>query len=598
MHLTYSTSKYKGRIYKSYSLAESYRLKGGVRKKILFPLGKLTDEQALKIRYILQVVKEPQKILISLEDVIPLRSVSYLDVAVVNQLWEEWDLSQGFKKELTESPLSTPLVAKILTINRCLEPCSHYSIPEWLTTTALAEILGCNLSGLNDDKIYYELNKIELNKEHLEDYLLRMSYKKYPRSYDFINYDLTSSYFVGFKCKLSEFGRSKDNKPHKKQVLLGIMVNDKGYPFKWDVFPGNVAETDTLKTAVEACHRRFKVKDISLVFDRGIVSETNLELIDSHGLKYITALDKNQIPQIPGINLSVFSQLDPDNIEEQLSKLSQFKKYDARLVYRDLGVPVCRIGTGRKDKKRYVVGINPSLFLEERKAREQKIETFETFLRNKNEELKQTKRTRKYDPTRKAIEQELARLKIKKFFGELKLKEIKVTTKQKRTIKSYQVEIEKKTTKIEESALLDGVCAFVTNHIEKEQGKFRFDMERIISAYRKKTQIEDAFKNIKSFVKIRPFNVNTDEHVKAVYTICVLAYFLNRDLANRRKQFEGKDFLNSDELYRPLRSCKLVTFKENIENKRLSRSIELNRKQKAILSNLNMDYLIPGVSFA
>ncbi|MFQ5976342.1 MAG: IS1634 family transposase [Candidatus Hydrothermarchaeales archaeon] len=577
-------------------MAESYRLGGAVRKKILFPLGKLTDEQALKIRYILQVVKDPEKILVSLEDVIPLRSISYLDVAMVNQLWEEWDLSQGFKQELTESPLSTPLVAKILTINRCLEPCSHYGIPEWLTTTALAEILGCNLSGLNDDKIYYELNKIELNKKHLEDYLFRKTYKRDPGSYDFINYDLSSSYFVGFKCKLSEFGRSKDNKLHKKQVLLGIMVNDKGYPFKWDVFPGNVAETDTLKTIIGACHRRFKLKNISLVFDRGIVSKTNLELVDSHDLKYITALDKDQIPQIPGINLSVFSQLnpassgvDPENIEEQLLKLPQFKKYDGRLFYRDLGV---------KDKKRYVVGINPSLFLEERKAREQKIETFETFLRNKNEELKQTKRTRKYDPLRGAIEQELARLKIKKFFGELKPKEIEVTTKQKRTIKSYQVEVEKRTTKIDQAALLDGVCAFVTNHIEKEQGKFRFDVERIISAYRNKTQIEDAFKNIKSFVKIRPFNVNTDEHVKAVYTICLLAYFLNRDLANKRKQFEGKDFLNSKELYRPLRTCKLVTLKENIQNKRVSRNIELNREQKAILSKLNMAHLIPGASFA
>jgi hypothetical protein len=330
------------------------------------------------------------------------------------------------------------------------------------------------------------------------------------------------------------------------------------------------------------------LKDISLVFDRGIVSETNLELVDSHELKYITALDKDQITQIPGVDLSVFLKLNPENIKEQVLKSPQFKKYDLRLFYRELGA---------KGEKRYLLAINPSLFLEERKTREQKIKTFETFLRNKNEELKQTKRTRKYDSTRRAFEKELARLKIKKFFSELKLKEIEVTTKQKRTIKSHQAEIEKKTSKINETALLDGVCAFVTNHIEKEQGKFSFDAERIISAYRDKTQIEDAFKNIKSFVKIRPFNVNTDEHVKAVYTICVFAYFLNRDLANKRKQTEGKNFLNSNELYRPLRTCKLVTLKENIQNKKVSRSIELNRKQKAILSNLNMDHLIPGVSF-
>ncbi|QII12864.1 hypothetical protein KsCSTR_34850 [Candidatus Kuenenia stuttgartiensis] len=61
--------------------------------------------------------------------------------------------------------------------------------------------------------------------------------------------------------------------------------------------------------------------------------------------------------------------------------------------------------------------------------------------------------------------------------------------------------------------------------------------------------IEDVFKNVKSFLKIRPFFVNTEAHVKAVYTICILAYFINRYLSNQRKAIGEKDFLNSKELY-------------------------------------------------
>ena len=49
-------------------------------------------------------------------------------------------------------------VAKIFTINRCTDPCSHYSVPQWAKRIALEEILQVDLSGLNDEKIYYELD--------------------------------------------------------------------------------------------------------------------------------------------------------------------------------------------------------------------------------------------------------------------------------------------------------------------------------------------------------------------------------------------------------------------------------------------------------
>ena len=88
-------------------------------------------------------------------------------------------------------------MARILTINRCTDPCSHYSIPAWAQKTALEEVLNTDLSGLNDDKIYYELDKIHKNKVSIENYLFKQIYGSNPDSFDFVNYDLTTTYFVG-----------------------------------------------------------------------------------------------------------------------------------------------------------------------------------------------------------------------------------------------------------------------------------------------------------------------------------------------------------------------------------------------------------------
>ena len=109
-------------------------------------------------------------------------------------------------------------------------------------------------------KLYYELDKINLNKMSIENHLFNLTYKKAPESYGFINYDLTTSYFVGYKCNLSAFGKGKIECHGRRQVLLGVLINDQGYPFKWDVFPGNTAEVKTLKRNINACKNRFNFR--------------------------------------------------------------------------------------------------------------------------------------------------------------------------------------------------------------------------------------------------------------------------------------------------------------------------------------------------
>jgi transposase len=582
MHLSYKTSKYKEKIYKSYSIAESYREGNTVKKRMLWSLGKLTDLQALQIRKICQIMSDPEKVLTSIEDIVVQKSKSYGDLAIANALWDEWKLSKAFTCNPTDSKLSTATVAKILTINRCVAPCSHYSIPQWVSKTAISEIIDQELHHLNDDKIYYELDKIDQNHECIEDHLFQLTYRKDKKSYDYINYDLSSSYFVGFKCDLSNFGKSKDDKPHHKQVILGILVNDKGYPFKWDVYPGNMSEVNTLINNVDACTKRFKLKDINMVFDRGIVSDDNLTYICDKNLKYISALDKDQIPKIASIDLSVFNDITFDNFESHLVK-HKFKKYDDSLFYKDLG---------QINNRRYVLGFNPVLFKEDRTTRQEKIAYFENFLSEKNNELKNAKRSRKRLSTQQCILNELKRLKIKKYFQDPGLSPIKIERKNKsgdtRIVDSFQITINKKDDIIAYWEKLDGVCVFISNHTEITDEIFCFSPEKIITAYREKTKIEDAFKHIKSFLKIRPFFVNTDAHVRAVYNISVLAYFINKDLAERRKKIENIDYLNSKNLYEPFREYHYTTIKDKTSGKSKSEPMQFTPKLKRYLTQLGI----------
>ena len=586
MHLSYSASEYKGQTYKSYAIAESYREGKKVRKRTIWPIGKLSDQQAEQIRLILKVVQGDQ-VVTRLVDIVVKDTKAYLDIAVVNDLWNQWRLDEAFDFDVTDSPLPTHTVAKILTINRCTAPCSHYSVPQWAKKTALEEILKVDLSGLNDDKIYYELDKINKNKISIENHLFKQTFGRNPDSFDFVNYDLTTTYFVGYKCSLSAFGKGKAECHGRRQVLLGVLINEEGYPFKWDVFPGNMAEVKTLKRNINACKIRFGLhkRNVTLVFDRGIISDDNADLIEDAQMKYISALDRNQIPSC-GVRLEPFKELETDKAGDTVPLPSGFKKYDDQLYFEDAGL----IGN-----KRYILGFNPTLFEEDRKNREEKLAHFKAYLKRENKDLKKAKKDRDLEATKSRIVKELKRLKIKKYFEFPALDPITVHRKLKdgtlKPVNSFQVQVKAKADIIKADKLLDGVCVFLTNHIEKQGRGFRMKPHSIIKAYRDKTKIEDVFKNVKSFLKLRPFFVNTNAHVKAVYTICILAYFINRYLANQRKSTGDKDFLNSNELYAPFKDIDIATLADSNTGQSIQKAVELPVSTMNLLERIGMSHI-------
>ena len=99
VHLYWRPSSYKGKTYKSYSLARPYRENGKNKKEIILSLGKLSDEDVEKWRNLLRAIKKPDTFLTTLDDIFVSKKYAYLDIVAVNEIWNEWELDSPFERK-------------------------------------------------------------------------------------------------------------------------------------------------------------------------------------------------------------------------------------------------------------------------------------------------------------------------------------------------------------------------------------------------------------------------------------------------------------------------------------------------------------------
>jgi len=268
-----------------------------------------------------------------------------------------------------------------------------------------------------------------------------------------------------------------------------------------------------------------------------------------------------------GMDFKNFSHFDPAVIENQLNDLPDFKKLNHSTYYREVKI---------ENKRRYIPCFNPVLFKDQRKAREKSIVNFKEFVNELNKELLQVKNSRNKKSTQEKFNKQLTKLKLKSFIS-VSLEEINLTGKNKKgkekTRISYQAHINPvDKQKLIETQKLDGFWLLVTNHYEQGiDGNYNLSASNAINPYREKTMIESAFRDIKSFVEIEPIYVWLVKHVKAHYTVCVLAYFINRLVSIRLHQNIGnisKHIISHVELYQKLKNC--MVDKIQIKNLNLS----------------------------
>lgn len=583
LHLHWRASKYKGKSYRSYSLARAYRKDGKNRKEICVKLGKLSDEAADRWRSLLATLKKPDAFVTTGDNITVTNHFAYLDVAVVSTIWDYWKLDDIFQDK-RRTDVSTSSIAKILTINRCVAPVSKSQTPKWFKKTALPWLLDIETGSVNPSRVFRELAAIEEKKEAICSHIFDLMSKRNPDAMKSIFYDLSSSTFSGSRCLLMKWGHCKEG--YRNHVVLAIVVNNDGLPFYWEVLPGGTADATTITWLLERAGKCFKVKNTTLVFDRGMVSNDNLAHIERDGIKYISAMDKNQIEEITCLDFNQFSHFAPKHVDKQIENAEGFIKLKADTWYREATIS----GT-----RRYILCFNPQLFRDQRKAREQAIADFHAFVTNLNTELLQAKKSRQQEATYKKFKKGAARYKLSKFIS-ISLKATVVPGKTDGTkAETFQGSIVVDEDKKTKAGRLDGFWLLVTNHTEKNSSDFLVTAQEAISPYHEKVIIEAAFRDIKSFVEVSPFFVWTEAHVKAHYTICVLSYLINRTLTLRLHKDSGEvtsGTVSHEKLYAKLSGCMIDQIKvKNVGLSTYNMSTP-NIEQKELLERIGLKHLL------
>ena len=589
MQLLSQSRKKNNKTYTYYSLAESYREGKSSKKKIICYLGSLTPLKAQQIRNALKVTQTPDTFVATFDDLLFVDHWHYLDVAFLNHLWdEEWGLSKLFplpkdSSKTRKKDISTMDIAKVLAFYRCLDPGSYLSAVDWFNTTACDLILGIDGTHFNESRIYRELTVIEQQKEKIEQYLYKKLKERDEESMRIIFYDLSDTYFEGTSCQLASPGRTKSYGFKSKRIVLSLLVNQKGYPFAWDILKDYTTDVKTLTGNADRWKKKFNLPKIILVFDRGMVSDDNLlHLEDSENYLYITAMDKNQLSGVEGFESEKFKNFTEETTEnETISK--GLIRYDDSAYYKDLGVD--------DSDRRHILVFNPNLLKDQRKAREKLTRMAEAALEEERRSLMEVKKSRNKKPTEKRIDKILEKFKVNDCLG-YSLEDVVITMEGGSEVRTFDLKYRRKKEAIEKAMLTDGMWMLVTNITKTtEPEKFRLSPEELIRAYRDKNRVEEGFRELKSFLKFQPTFVYTDEHVRAHYTICILGYLLDVTVTNKLREAPVRDVSSVSKVYSTLARCEIAKLGVRgikCEGKKL---MPLTDVQKNIMELFNCKYL-------
>lgn len=578
LHLHWAGGTYKGKKYKTYSLARSVRENGRNRHVPVVKLGKLEPEEVEWWRNLLKCLKSSTPVIACASDIVTTAHWAFGDIAIADAMWDFWKLDKVFHScPSRRADVALEDIARILTVNRCIDPESKLGVTRWLPTTTLGAMHDLPPEKINRSRLFRDLGYIENAREALSDHLLKEYGKHFPDQLDHVYYDLSSTTFSGTKCLISKWGHCKEG--YEEHVVLALLVTENGLPFYWEVLPGGTADAKTIAGLMQSCSKKFRGLKITAAFDRGFVSDDNLNIIESENIKYITAMDKSQIEKYVGdtCDFMAFSRVAQEDLCGFLQAKTDFELTDSQTWCKEIG---------EHNNRRYVLCFNPQLCKDQRKAREAALAHLkDDILPEFNRELTGATKSRSQATTQAKLEKVIRKMKLSAF-TEITLSEITVKEK----IRTFQASISIDPNSKLHTGRLDGFWLLVTNHNEKNSnGDYIQSTAEILKPYREKVVIEDAFRHIKSFVNISPVHVWLEQHVKAHYTICVLAWLINKTIQLRLQENPEEGILSAETVYRELKSCTIDQISTGIDERKIHCMTELNSRQQTILKKLGID---------
>jgi transposase len=311
-----------GKEHTYWSLVETVRTPDGPRQRTLCYLGELNGSAQARWLKTIQVFNgegESRQLKLFPSEIEPPENEANVARVLVQQVrlervrefgacylglevWRRLQLDRFFEDGLDDedADVAWSRVAAVLAINRLCAPGSELSIEQrWYPSTALDDLLHIQQGQLNDSRLYRCLDRILPLKTALEQHLKQRYGALFQAEFDVLLYDLTSSYVEGEAeaNPMMKRGYSRDGRPDAKQVVIALIVNGDGFPFSYETFDGNRADVTTIETILRMVERKYGKARRIWVFDRGIISEENLKAIRSRGGQYLVGTPRSQLKQ-------------------------------------------------------------------------------------------------------------------------------------------------------------------------------------------------------------------------------------------------------------------------------------------------------------
>jgi hypothetical protein len=99
---------------------------------------------------------------------------------------------------------------------------------------------------------------------------------------DLVFFDTTSIYFEGEGGEtVGQYGHSKDHRPDRKQMVVGVILDGEGRPVCCELWPGNTTDVTTLIPIVDRLKQRFHIRSVCVVADRGMISKDTIQRLQA-----------------------------------------------------------------------------------------------------------------------------------------------------------------------------------------------------------------------------------------------------------------------------------------------------------------------------
>lgn len=361
MFVRTKTVRSAGRTYRYLHIVENYREDGRVRQRIVGSLGRLEDlqESGNLEQVVRQLVEHcPAVRILEAEAGGTLQVTSdktWGPVLIFERLWQELGLRDHLRRLARGKRFGFDFERVVFAqvLQRLLAPGSDLAGSKWVKT-----VQGEGLGSLTLDHFYRCLGHLWAKKETIEEGLYRRGLDLFNHELDLVFFDTTSTYFEGtcWEGWWARRGKSKDHRPDHLQLVIGAVMRRDGLPVACEVWPGNTADVTTIKPVIERLRKRFKIKKIVFVCDRGMVSKANLKALTEAGYQYIVGMKMRGVREVR---------------DEVLGRAGRYREVNERLQVKEVQV----------EDRRYVICFNPEEAAKDRHDREAIIAGLETKLR-------------------------------------------------------------------------------------------------------------------------------------------------------------------------------------------------------------------------